>query len=210
MTIASFSRSLSPGYCRIQGLTELFFESAEPQFESDDPDDVTLTPDQFFARFPEGKYRISGETLEGESLRSKAQVTHLMPAPAGEISVGGEPVDPETVDCDEGFPPVVMAMVMETVSISWGEVTLSHSDLGSPQASPAIQIHNYEVVVEVETGSGQGLVFGAKLPPDTTTIEVPATYLALDADGQIKFEILARERSFSQTAVESCFIVMLF
>ena len=30
-----------------QGLTEIFFESAEPPFESDDPEEVTLTPEGF-------------------------------------------------------------------------------------------------------------------------------------------------------------------
>ena len=38
---------------RQQGLTQLFFESAEPTFDE-------LTPEQFFQRFPEGTYEISG------------------------------------------------------------------------------------------------------------------------------------------------------
>ena len=46
------------------------------------------------------------------------------------------------------------------------------------------------------------------LPPDTTSLPVQAEFIALDDDGQIKFEILARKESFNQTAVESCFIVM--
>lgn len=45
------------------------------------------------------------------------------------------------------------------------------------------------------------------LPPDTTSLPVQAEFIALDDDGQIKYEILAREESFNQTAVESCFIV---
>ena len=35
-----------------QGLTELFFESAEPTFDELDPDD-------FFDRFPEADYEVS-------------------------------------------------------------------------------------------------------------------------------------------------------
>ena len=40
------------GKLKKQGLTELFFESAEPPFESDEPDEVTLSPKKFFKRFP--------------------------------------------------------------------------------------------------------------------------------------------------------------
>ena len=54
-----------------QGLTELFFESAEPTFDE-------LAPRKFFRRFPEGEDEIEGETLEGEELESTAVVTHLI------------------------------------------------------------------------------------------------------------------------------------
>jgi hypothetical protein len=37
---------------------------------------------------------------------------------------------------------------------------------------------------------------------------VPEEFTDLDDDRQIKFEILAREDSFNQTAVESCFVLV--
>ena len=43
------------GRLRSQGLTQLFFESAEPVF-------AELSPATFFARFPEGIYEIEGRT----------------------------------------------------------------------------------------------------------------------------------------------------
>ncbi|MDX1541069.1 MAG: hypothetical protein R3349_06660, partial [Geminicoccaceae bacterium] len=55
---------------RQQGLTELFFESAEPTFDE-------LSPEEFFARFPEGEYEIEGTTLEGDELESETEVTHV-------------------------------------------------------------------------------------------------------------------------------------
>jgi hypothetical protein len=59
----------------------------------------------------------------------------------------------------------------------------------------------YQVVVEREEPTL--LVFSVDLPPDVTEIEVPAGFIALgDA---FKFEILVREASGNQTAVESCF-----
>ena len=47
------------GRLRAQGLTEIFFESAEPTFDELDPAD-------FFLRFPVGEYVISGKTVDGD------------------------------------------------------------------------------------------------------------------------------------------------
>ncbi len=65
---------LVTGKLRRQGLTELFFESAEPPFDE-------LPPEQFFGRFPEGEYEIEGLTLDGEELESTVELSHVMPAP---------------------------------------------------------------------------------------------------------------------------------
>lgn len=54
------------------GLTELFFESAEPGFD-------VLPLDEFLARFPEGTYRFEGETTEGDTLTGEATLTHNLP-----------------------------------------------------------------------------------------------------------------------------------
>ena len=45
---------------RRQGLTEFFFESAEPTFDE-------LAPKKFFRRFPEGEYEISGIDVESDT-----------------------------------------------------------------------------------------------------------------------------------------------
>ena len=41
------------------------------------------------------------------------------------------------------------------------------------------------------------------LPPSATSFEVPEEILALNEE--VKFEVLVREASYNQTAVESCF-----
>ena len=46
-----------------QGMTEIFFESAEPAFED-------LAPEDFFARFPAGRYAISGRTSRATSSKA--------------------------------------------------------------------------------------------------------------------------------------------
>jgi len=63
---------LGGGGVRKTGLTELFFESAEPGFDE-------LPLDEFLARFPAGEYRFVGRTLGGEILFSKATLTHALP-----------------------------------------------------------------------------------------------------------------------------------
>ncbi|UCF88830.1 MAG: hypothetical protein JSV70_00830 [bacterium] len=79
------------GSIGMQGITELFFESAEPSF-----DEQSL--EELFELFPEGKYRFRGETVDGQPLKGKATLTHAIPA--GPIILSpeeGEVVDPGDV-----------------------------------------------------------------------------------------------------------------
>ncbi len=185
------------GRLRKQGLTELFFESAEPTFDE-------LSPEKFFRRFKEGTYEIEGVTLDGEELESEAEVTHLMPAPPVPM-VNMEPV---AEVCDDEDPDFDAPVVDAPVTIAWDEVTTSHPDLGSPRSSMDIVIHNYEVVVETEVevdGEELEVVLSVKLPPGVTSMTIPEEFLALS--DEFKYEVLAREESFNQTATESCFVL---
>jgi hypothetical protein len=56
-----------------QGITELFFESAEPSFDEQPLEDL-------LELFPEGFYRFEGTTTEGAMLKGKARLTHDLPA----------------------------------------------------------------------------------------------------------------------------------
>lgn len=176
---------------RKQGLTELFFESAEPPFDE-------LDPEVFFARFPEGIYEVEGRSLEGEELESEAEVTHLMPAPP-EPMVNSELA---AEDCDADPLPSVDGS--EAVTLTWPAVTMSHPDLG--RTNEPITVVNYEVVAEIDETPWK---VSAILPPAATSFVVPTEIidLALEGEGEVKFEILVREESYNQTAVESCFEV---
>ena len=63
------------------------------------------------------------------------------------------------------------------------------------------------VETEIELGGGEEFetVFSVVLPPDVTSMTVPAEFIA--QSDEFKYEILAREESFNQTAIESCFIL---
>jgi len=176
-----------------QGLTEIFFESAEPPFESDDPEEVTLTPEEFFERFPEGDYRIRGKTLEKGTLTSETGVTHVMPAPPV-VRVNDMAA---AADCDADLPVVGAG---DPVTIHWETVTHSHPDLGT--SGVLIDVVNYEVVVEIDETPFKTSTI---LPPSASSFDVPAEILALG--DKVKFEVLVREASYNQTAVESCFCI---
>jgi hypothetical protein len=166
-----------------QGLTQLFWESAEPTFDE-------LAPATFFKRFPEGKYRIKAESNEGEKLTATVNLSHVMAAPASNITVSGVPA---AVNCDAPILPVVTAPVV----IEWDPVVTSHPSVG--KVGP-VTISRYEFFTE------QGSVkFGVTLLPTTTSFEVPPEILA--TGGQFKFEIIARTASGNNTAIESCFIL---
>ena len=176
-----------------QGLTEIFFESAEPPFESDDPEENTLTPAEFFERFDEGTYVINGITTEGDELKSEVEITHVMPAPPI-VEVNGMAA---AEGCDAELPVVLSG---NPVVISWLDVDTSHPEIGIP--GQAITRVNYEVVVEIDETPYRSSVI---LPPDANSIVVPEEILALGEE--IKFEVLVREESFNQTAMESCFCI---
>lgn len=185
------------GRLKRQGLTEFFFESAEPPFESDEDPSEALPPEQFFRRFPPGIYEIEGRTLDGEERESETEITHAMPAPP-EPTVNGMPL---AEDCDEDVP--IVGAPGDAVVISWPQVVSTHPELGNPQgALGVITIHNYQVVVEAELEPVPA-VFSVTLPPDVTSMTVPPELLALGEE--FKYEVLAREESWNQTAVESCF-----
>jgi hypothetical protein len=174
------------GRLRRQGLTELFFESAEPSFDE-------LSPEQFFQRFPEGVYEIEGVTLDGEELEGETELSHVMPAPPGNVQVSGIPA---AVNCDADPLPAVDPD--EPVVISWAPVTGSHPEIGD---SGPVEVAKYQFVLEVEVP--ELLEMSVDLPPGITEFEVPEALIGL-AD-EFKFEIIVRADNGNQTAVESCF-----
>ena len=70
------------------GVTELFFESAEPSL-------ADLPLDELQAMFPEGRYRFVGTTVEGQRLVGSARLSHDIPAEPNVVSPAeGAVIDP--------------------------------------------------------------------------------------------------------------------
>lgn len=174
------------GRLKRQGLTEIFFESDEPSFDE-------LPPDRFFRRFPAGEYEIEAVTLEGDELESEVELSHVMPAPAEELTISGVPA---AEDCDvEPLPEVA-----EPIVIDWEEVDESHPEIGE---DGDIEVETYQVVVEREEEPSLLLTFD--LPPDVTEVQLPPGLI--ESGDELKFEIVVRADNGNQTAVESCFVV---
>lgn len=173
------------GRLRLQGLTQFFFESAEPSFDE-------LDPAVFFARFPEGRYGIKGITLEGDKMKSTVMISHLLPDRARNLRVNGIPA---AESCDVPGVPVVSAPVV----ITWDAVTQSHPTLGRQGSATVVR---YEVFAEQR--KPQPLKYSLGLPPTMTQYTVAPELIAL-GDSEYKFEILVREVGGNQTAVENCF-----
>ncbi len=166
-----------------QGLTQLFFESAEPSFDE-------LDPRAFFRRFPEGAYDIRARSLEGDVLEATVALSQVLAAPVADITVSGVPA---AASCDA----VPLPSVSEPVLIDWAAVTRSHPRIGK---SGPVEIVEYQFFVERE-----GVKLGVELPPTVTEFQVPSEVIALgDA---FKFEIIARTATSNNTAIESCFEV---
>jgi hypothetical protein len=175
------------GRLKKQGLTEVFFESAEPTFDE-------LPPRKFLRRFPEGTYEIEGKTLDGVELESEVELTHVMPAPAGNIEVNGI----SAITCE-------MAISGDVI-IEWVPVTMSHPTIG--ESDPDIEIIRYQAVAEWEDVDENVFVTSIDLPappdpvPPLMSVTIPSGFFKPDTE--FKVEVLVREASYNQTAVESC------
>jgi len=108
------------GYKQL-GLTELFFEGAEPSL-----DDFPL--EDLLALFPEGRYKLVGTTVNGARMLSTATLSHAVPDGPSVSAV----VDDDTVtiswgaveDPPEGFPLKRIDIVGYQVIVGSFQVTL--------------------------------------------------------------------------------------
>lgn len=172
---------VSKSRLRMQGLTQLAFESAEPTFDELDPAD-------FFRRFPQGEYDIEARRQGGGAFESTVYLSHVLAAPAGNITVNGLPA---AANCDALPLPEVVAPVL----IRWDPVTTSHPRIGK---TGPVQISRYQFFMEYQQGK-----LSIDLPPTTTRYEAP--FAEADRGRVFKFEIIARTATGNNTATESCF-----
>ena len=207
---------LTRGGVRRQGLTELFFESAEPTFDELDPED-------FFARFPEGEYEWEGRTLDYEEIEGETYLSHVIPAAPVVAKVGGVRKNPGFDDEGDKECWEDVRITRRGVLIDWDPVTESHFDKWSNGAEPLPgeekiplgdsgdleDLAYYEFVAEIDDTEYKST---ALIPPNITQWIVPRDFIRLarsitveDEDSgmevpveEIKFEIIVRVETGDQ------------
>ena len=175
---------------RRQGLTELFFESAEPPFDE-------LWPAAFLSRFKQGTYEIQAVTLDGVEFEEEVHLSHVLAGPPQNVRVNGKR---GAANCDGDLP-----VVSGPVTINWDPVTMSHPRIGTPNVPVTVKQYQFVCEIEREGRVPEEIAFSVDLPPGTTQFTCPAEFTALSLDGEVKYEIITKLYNNNQTAIESCF-----
>jgi hypothetical protein len=155
------------GPYRELGMTELFFEGAEPPL-----DEVPLAV--LLALFPAGRYEFSGRTVDGSIIKRTATLSHAIPAGPSNVSallngnslviswnaVTGPPADSPNAD----FPNEPINIVAYQVLVGAFQVRVPASTLSvtvSPEfvASLPSGANGFEVLA-IEAGGNQTITEG--------------------------------------------------
>jgi hypothetical protein len=163
------------------GLTELFFETVEPENA-----DVPIS--ELLKTLPAGKYKFQGNGMEsGERTGTQigtAWLTHKIPRGPQLLT----PAEDKVVSPDDDL------------LMSWKPVTKALD--GSN-----VKIIAYQLIIEKDVAPHPHMIgkFGLSmyLPPDVTKIEIPEGFLEPDTD--YEWEVLAIEESGNQTLMSSSF-----
>ena len=163
------------------GLTELFFETVEPE-------NADVPIDEMLAKLPAGTYTFAGSTQENGKRSGRtlgvARFTHVIPA------------GPKLVSPAEGATVPVRGVVAR-----WQPVTKTIS--GTP-----VTIIAYQLIIEKDVGRPPAHMIGTfglsmYLPRSVTRIAVPNGFL--EPHTAYKWEVLAIERSGNQTLSSGSF-----
>jgi hypothetical protein len=158
------------------GLTELFFEGAEPSLF-----DFPLA--DLLALFPEGEYDFKGMTADGDKIEGESMLTHAVPA------------GPDVSDSDDMVSPG------NVLTIRWSPVTEEATDpAGGIFPDVPILVVAYQVIV----GSFE-VTLPATDPPAPMSVTVPPEFVASLEPGKHEFEVLAIEIGGNQTITSGTF-----
>lgn len=156
-----------------QSISGIFFESAEPP-------NAEVPIEEFLARFPEGRYPVRGQTLDGHRIIGAATFTHNIPA-------GPEIIFPQDGD-------VVTLRPNEDLVVRWNHVTTTIT--GRP-----IKRTGYQVIITKEVPDDpHGFsrpTFDVHVLPSVTSLTVSREFL--EPDTGYELEVLVLEVSGNQT-----------
>lgn len=148
------------------GLTELFFEGAEPSL-----DEFPL--EELLKRFPEGGYRFIAETADGRRLSSTAILSHAVPAgPAvfadvqnGSITIRWTPVTgPAEILPDEDVVVVGYQVIVEPFQVTLPATSTQVTLPSEFVAALAVGEHPFEVLA-IDASGNQTITEGVFVKP---------------------------------------------
>jgi hypothetical protein len=167
MTIESPSEQLlfdvrGKGPYAVLGMTELFFEGAEPSLEEVELEDL-------LAMFPQGLYEFEGLTVSGEELESEASFSHAIPDGPDVFATFSQPnylrIDWTKVTAPPaGFPKKPINVTSHQVIVGAYQVTVPASVTSvtvTPEfvASLPKGTHDFEVLA-IEKSGNQSITEG--------------------------------------------------
>ena len=169
----------------LQGLTELFFESVEPEL-------AALPIVEFLERFPEGDYEFEGIRNDEIELESDVEFTHVIPCGPEVLPEDGTVLDLES-EVVISWDGVIEVVDPSATDAAEETVCTDPEDLGQE-----LVIDLYQVVVE---NSDIHLI--VDLTSSDRTLTVPPELLKVNT--LYIFEVLAKEESGNQTITEGFF-----
>lgn len=197
------------GNLRRLGITELCFESSEPEGQFQEILDL----------FPEGECKFKGKTVDGEYLKSKDDLTHNFACPPEEIEFtsNGDGIDVEEDECVPAGQDLIISWSgvpededpEKLLSVFFEEPEDGEDpEVGYTCGEGDIEIDGYEVFVETgELESGEDFEPSQELSFDPfddeeeePEVTVPGAFL--QPETPYKFELLVIEDSGNKTIVE--------
>jgi hypothetical protein len=150
------------------GLTELFFEGAEPSL-----DEVPL--EDLLALFPEGDYKFSGKTVDEGDIKGTSTLSHAIPAGPSNVTAVLGPNDSLVISWDAvtgpppGFPNEPIQIVGYQVIVDPFQVTVPGTTTSltvSPEfvASLGSGEHDFEVLA-IDVSGNQTITEGSFVKP---------------------------------------------
>ncbi len=188
---------------RAQGLTEAFFESAEPTLDE-------LSFQEFLERFPEDEYRFRGRTLDWKRLVCETDFTHVLACPP-DATVE---FDPRARSLTVEWEPV------ETVINPEVEIPNPEGDISPTCIEPTdeleLEIVSYEAVLELVIVLGEGEDAEEQVFKETAILPATATMFTASPEftelavravnagvlDELKGEVIAKEASGNQSIIE--------
>jgi hypothetical protein len=137
------------------GLTELFVESNEPNF-------ADMSKEEILDLFPEGEYKFSGTTVEGDSLVGTATLTHNIPD--GPVIVS----------------PTPSTVVGTNLVITWNAVT---TPAGINIVSYQVIVGSFQVTVPATSAVSQSVTVPPEFVGSLAAGLQPFEVLAIEAGG---------------------------